>query len=140
MTGEGDLNFTAINQTTSPIISNISVISSFEDGLNNCSGTVKNFVIKVNPTAQVNSVEDIFICEGEMSSVIDFTTINSNGVISYTWINDNTDIGLAASGVGPIESFVAENPTNEIIIANLIVTPTYSNDGVLISVYEMNEV
>ena len=131
LTGEGDLNFTAINQTTSPIISNISVISSFEDGLNNCSGTVKNFVIKVNPTAQVNSVEDIFICEGEMSSVIDFTTINSNGVISYTWINDNTDIGLAASGVGPIESFVAENPTNEIIIANLIVTPTYSNDGVL---------
>ena len=131
LTGEGDLNFTAINQTTSPIISNISVISSFEDGLNNCSGTVKNFVIKVNPTAQVNSVEDIFICEGEMSSVIDFTTINSNGVISYTWINDNTDIGLAASGVGPIESFVAENPTNEIITANLIVTPTYSNDGVL---------
>ena len=66
-----------------------------------------------------------------MSSVIDFTTINSNGIVSYTWINDNTDIGLITNGVGSIESFVAENPTNEIITANLIVTPTYSNDGVL---------
>jgi gliding motility-associated-like protein len=131
LTGEGDLNFTAINQTTSPIISNISVVSTFEDGLNNCTGAVKNFVIKVNPTAQVNTIQDVFICEGEISSVIDFTTINSNGVVSYTWINDNTDIGLVTNGVGSIESFVAENPTNEIITANLTVTPSYSNDGVL---------
>ena len=54
-----------------------------------------------------------------------------NGIVSYTWINDNTDIGLITFGVGSIESFVAENTTNEIITANLIVTPTYSNDGVL---------
>jgi hypothetical protein len=131
LTGEGDLNFTAINQTTSPIISNISVVSTFEDGINNCTGAIKNFVIKVNPTAQVNTIQDVFICEGEISSVIDFTTINSNGVVSYTWINDNTDIGLVTNGVGSIESFVAENPTNEIITANLTVTPSYSNDGVL---------
>ncbi|MFL2621594.1 MAG: hypothetical protein ACJ0P3_03320 [Flavobacteriaceae bacterium] len=64
MTGEGDLNFTAINQTTSPIISNISVVSTFEDGLNNCTGAVKNFVIKVNPTAQVNPVQDVFYMRG----------------------------------------------------------------------------
>ena len=130
LTGEGNLNFTALNPTTSPMISNISVVSTFEDGVNNCTGTIKNFVIKVNPTAQVDTIQDIFICEGENSSLIDFTTINSDGVISFTWSNDNTDIGLVSNGEGPIESFVAENPTNEIITANLTVTPSYSNDGI----------
>jgi gliding motility-associated-like protein len=152
LSGEGDLNFTAINSTTSPIIANISVLSTFEDGVNNCSGTVKNFVIKVNPTAQVDTIQDVFICEGEMSSLIDFTTINSDGVVSFTWSNDNINIGLVSNGEGPIGSFVAENPYNEIITANITVTPSYLNDGVsclgpsknfLISVSpkpEMNEV
>ena len=133
LTGEGDLNFTAVNSTTSPLSANISVVSTFEDGVNNCTGTVRNFVIKVNPTAQVNEIQDIFICEGEISSVIDFTTINSNGVVSFTWTNDNIDIGLASNGVGPIESFIAQNPTNEIIVSSITVTPSYSNDGILCS-------
>ncbi|MFM7388796.1 MAG: hypothetical protein ACKO5L_11635, partial [Bacteroidota bacterium] len=43
--------------------------------------------------------------------------------------NDNTSIGLGASGVGNI-SFSSVNATNGPITANLVVTPAFSNGGV----------
>ena len=52
------------------------------------------------------------------------------GTISYTWTNDNTDIGLAASGTGNIPSFTATNSTTGPITANITVTSVYTYNDV----------
>ena len=44
------------------------------------------------------------------------------GIITYSWVNDNTNIGIAASGDGDISSFVATNSTTGAISANITVT------------------
>ena len=43
------------------------------------------------------------------SSLDDNTNNIEEGTITYSWVNDNTNIGLAASGDGDISSFVATN-------------------------------
>ncbi|WCT12801.1 gliding motility-associated C-terminal domain-containing protein [Mucilaginibacter jinjuensis] len=42
---------------------------------------------------------------------------------SYTWVNDNTAIGLAANGTGDIPSFIGKNSGTEPLRANVTVTP-----------------
>ena len=46
----------------------------------------------------------------------------SEGQVSYNWVNDNTSVGLAASGSGNIPSFTATNSTTGPITANITVT------------------
>ena len=38
------------------------------------------------------------LCAGETSEAISFATLNTDGTTSYSWTNDNTTIGLSASG------------------------------------------
>ncbi|TDW52758.1 putative secreted protein (Por secretion system target) [Flavobacterium sp. 270] len=49
--------------------------------------------------------------------------------VTYSWTNNNTLIGLAASGTGNILSFIATNTTNTPITATITVTPKYTNGG-----------
>jgi hypothetical protein len=55
--------------------------------------------------------------------------LNYNTPITYSWTNNNTSIGLAASGTGNIPSFSATNTTTTPITATITVTPTYTNGG-----------
>ena len=48
----------------------------------------------------------------------------------FSWTNDNTSIGLGASGTGDIPEFTAINPGPVIQVANIEVTPTFTNAGV----------
>ena len=64
-----------------------------------------------------------------MQTII-FSTLNTGGTTTYEWTNDNTDIGLAANGVGDIPSFTVTNDTTSALIATIEVTPTYGNGGV----------
>ena len=48
----------------------------------------------------MDPLEDIVLCNNEIASLIEFTTSNSDGNTTYTWINDNTSIGLSSSGNG----------------------------------------
>lgn len=53
-----------------------------------------------------------------------FTTpINFTGSGTVSWSNDNTSIGLGASGFGNIPSFIATNNTNSPVVATITVTP-----------------
>ncbi|WP_281310146.1 T9SS type A sorting domain-containing protein [Flavobacterium flavigenum] len=45
--------------------------------------------------------------------------------VTYNWTNDNTSIGLAASGTGNIPSFTGTNNSNVPVTATITVTPTY---------------
>ena len=40
----------------------------------------------------MDNVDDIVLCNNEISSIIDFTTPNTDGNTTYNWTNDNTSI------------------------------------------------
>ena len=94
------------------------------------SGESESFTITVNPTAQVESITDLVFCDENITDEIIFETQNTDGVATYSWTNDNTNIGLAASGDGNIPSFASVNTSFASIVANITVTPTYTNNGI----------
>ena len=63
-------------------------------------------MISVNPSAQVNdvSVNDTVLCNGDFTPVYTFGTLNTDGLTSYEWTNDNTEIGLSNSGQGEFQA------------------------------------
>ena len=79
----------------------------------------------------MDPVVDIVLCNNEESSIITFTTSSTDGNTTYNWTNDNTSIGLGASGTGDIPSFTATNPSIVSEGALITVTPTYENNGVI---------
>ena len=79
----------------------------------------------------MDNVEDVVLCNNEISSIIEFTTSNTDGNTTYTWTNDNTSIGLSSTGNGDIPSFTALNLSPITEVATITVTPTYENNGVV---------
>lgn len=93
---------------------------------NGCTGSPIDVEVTVNPVPVVDDPADQEICAGESTTAITFT----GTATSFNWTNDNTSIGLPASGTGNIASFSATNPGNTTQVANITVTPVYSNNGV----------
>ena len=118
--GNGNISaFAAKNTTNAPISANITVTPS----ANGCDGTPQTFKITVNPTSTVSKPADVVACNNEQIVAISFTGSSVSGT-TYNWTNDNTNIGLAASGNSNISAFSAKNTTNAPISANITVTPT----------------
>ena len=129
--GDGNIpSFASVNTSFASIVSNITVTPSYTNNGITCVGPSESFTITVNPTAQVEEISSQILCAGETSEAISFTTLNTDGVTSYSWTNDNTTIGLAASGSGNISAFTVSNPFNNSIVSNITVTPTYTNNGI----------
>ena len=93
--------------------------------------SAETFTITVNPSPEMDNVEDVVLCNNEISSIIEFTTPNTDGNTTYTWTNDNTSIGLSSTGNGDIPSFTALNLSPITEVATITVTPTYENNGVV---------
>jgi hypothetical protein len=110
--------FTAANTGAAPVTATITVIPS----VNGCTGTAQTFTITVNPTPNVDDPADQTVCNAANTAAVTFT----GGVAgtTYTWTNNNTAIGLAASGTGNIASFAAVNTTPSAVSAIVTVTPT----------------
>ncbi len=116
--GSGDIpSFTAINVTNAPVTATITVTPS----ANGCPGAAQNFTITVNPTPNVIQPFNHTLCNTAATNPINFTGAVSN--TTFNWTNNNTSIGLAASGSGDIPSFTAINATNAPVTATIIVTP-----------------
>ena len=129
-TGSGDIpSFVAINTGTAPVVATIIVTPHFSYGGKTCDGPTKTFTITVNPTAEVNQPPSEVVCNGENTTTVTFATVNTGGVTTYTWTNSDISIGLAASGTGNIPSFVATNPGTAPVVATIVVTPHFTNDG-----------
>lgn len=62
------------------------------------------------------------VCAGRSTTATAFNSTVNLGT-TYTWVNNNTAIGLAASGTGNIPSFVAVNNGTTPIVATITVTP-----------------
>lgn len=118
-TGSGNIaSFSAINTSNSPAVSNVVVTPT----ANGCNGVPKTFSITVNPTPNVAVPVNQFVCNGSPTA-----TVNFSGPVAgttYGWTNSNTTIGLAASGVGDINSFTATNTTTGNTSGTITVTPT----------------
>ena len=85
--------------------------------VNNCAATTTTAVV-IHPTPALNVPSDMEVCNDENISSIVFS-----GADSYSWTNDETSIGLVASGTGSIPSFTATNTGSEPVTATITVTP-----------------
>ncbi len=129
--GSGNIpSFTAINNGTAPIVATIIVTPHFSNGGVTCDGPAKTFTITVNPTGEVDQPVSQVVCNGDNTTTVTFTTINTGGVTTYSWTNSLPSIGLAAAGSGNIPSFTAINNGTAPVVATIIVTPHFSNGGV----------
>ena len=115
--GTGDIpSFTAINNTTLPVIATIAVSAH----ANGCPGAVKIFTITVNPMPAVTQPVNQIVCNGASTTLVPFATAVSGAV--FNWTNDNTSIGLASSGSGNINAFTAVNNANAPVTATISVS------------------
>lgn len=86
-----------------------------------CEGPRSRIDVIVNPTPSVADPINQDLCMGTSTAPISFSgTISGT---TYNWTNDNTDIGLAASGTGNIPSFMTSIFSNLNQVANIAVTP-----------------
>jgi gliding motility-associated-like protein len=126
--GTGNIpSFVTTNTGNTPISSTITITPTYTNGSVSCSGAPVTFTITVNPIPIVNGVNNQVICNGSTTTGVTFTG-NVAGTI-YNWSNTNTAIGLGASGVGNIASFVTTNTTNATISGTITTTPVYTNAG-----------
>ena len=76
------------------------------------------------PPLSVNDPADQEVCAGEMTAAVTFTGSAST---TFEWTNNNTSIGLAASGTGNIAAFTTINGGNAPVVATITVTPTFED-------------
>lgn len=111
-------SFVAVNAGNTGISSTISVLPE----LNSCTGNAVNFTLQVKPIPDFVAPSNQTICEGALAAAIPLTS-NPPGA-SFTWLNNNSSIGLVASGVGNIPSFTAINNTGNSIAAAVTIDLT----------------
>ncbi|MCC7503743.1 MAG: gliding motility-associated C-terminal domain-containing protein [Saprospiraceae bacterium] len=117
--GSGDISFTANNVATTQT-GTINVIPT----LNGCTGTAQNFTITVTPSPTINQVFNVLFCGGAQVNV----PFSGTAGATFSWTNDNPNIGLSDSGTGNI-SFTAGTPATT-QVANITVTPSLNGcDG-----------
>jgi gliding motility-associated-like protein len=119
--GTGNISsFVTQNNLASVINANVSVTPQFTNAGLTCSGTPELFTVDVLPVPTLGPINAQILCNGTATAPITFT----GNATTYTWINNNVSIGLAAAGSGNIAGFNAvAGATNN--VANLVVTPSY---------------
>ena len=111
-------SFEAINTGTEPVTATVTVypIGTF------CGAGPFTFTITVNPDIVMNQPTDIKVCT--QNTVSEITFDSSMTGTTYSWINNNPKIGLAANGTGNIVAFTAINNGDSTEIAAITVTPS----------------
>jgi len=84
-----------------------------------------------NPTPSVNAIANQTLCAGQPTAAVTLSGPVAGTV--YTWTNSNTSIGLGASGIGNIPSFITINPTGAPVTATITVTPNFTSGGITCS-------
>ena len=127
--GSGNISsFTATNTGSSPQTATIIATPSFTNNGVTCTGSSDTFLITVNPIPDIASVSDQSLCANLLTTPINFVSTVNNTL--FSWINDNPSIGLPSSGSGNIPSFTVINESLELQTATIIVTPSFTNNGV----------
>jgi hypothetical protein len=85
--------------------------------------------LTVNPTPSISidPTANQSLCAGSNTIPVHFTGVNTTSV---NWTNNNTTIGLPASGTGyDINSFAAVNPGSSDLVATITATPVNTSGG-----------
>ena len=94
--GEGNIGvFTAENTNLNPEIATITVEPTFSGENSSCPGFNTTFTITVNPTPEVDELNNQALCNGENTTEINFTGVPSS--TQFEWTNSNDLIGLNES-------------------------------------------
>ena len=97
---------------------------------NGCIGDTFDIVVTVNPAIDIDPIPSQVLCNGEDTLDIEFNSSTENivegALITYSWTNDNTSIGLAEAGNGNIDSFTVTNNSVNQIVANISATSFYT--------------
>ncbi|RYY87203.1 MAG: hypothetical protein EOO15_12530 [Chitinophagaceae bacterium] len=120
----------SINATTGAINLGASIPNSYTvsydvAALSGCPGTATTS-ITINSQAAVATEPNQVYCGGMVTPV----TVFSGSAASYSWTNDNTGIGLAASGTGNLPSFTSTNAGPGAQTAYIRVTPNGNGAGI----------
>ncbi len=92
-----------------------------------CTQCITQTVV-VNPTPTANAVANQTYCNGQVAPITTLTGTPAG--VTFAWTNNNTAIGLGASGTGNVPSFTATNTTTAPIVATITVTPSYTSGGI----------
>jgi gliding motility-associated-like protein len=77
--------------------------------------------VAVQPQITMNDVQNILVCPGQSINPDDFVTTLAGG--TFSWTNNNTSIGIPASGTGQIATWSAPpNNTSTTIIGTITVS------------------
>jgi gliding motility-associated-like protein len=120
-TGPNGFNSTLQNPTIPNATTAASGDYTVTVSANGCSSQSIVSVI-VNPVPTMTDPSDVIQCNGMMIPASNF--ISNPGGATFSWTNNNTGIGLAASGTGNYSSFSATNTTSSPIVSTIVVTPT----------------
>ena len=90
------------------------------DVTNDCGTTTVTRPLVVNPVPDLTVPPNASFCVGETAGPFTFASTATG--TSFTWTNNNTSIGLPASGTGNILAFVTNNNGTTPITANINVT------------------
>ena len=119
------------NTSTIPQVATIVVTPTYTFNGKDCTGSPETFTITVNPSAQIDQPTSLIVCEDDIVSTINFTTLNTVGTTAYNWTNDNVNIGIStANGTGDIGTFTALNSTSTPQVATITVTPTFTYNSI----------
>lgn len=88
--------------------------------VNGCASTRANIEVNINASPSINAVTNQTLCTNAFTNAISFS---GTGNAIYSWTNNNTSIGLAASGTGNIASFQAINTGSSAVVATITATP-----------------
>ncbi len=94
---------------------------------NECGTTTVTQQVTVNPLPQLTIPSSASFCVGETAGPFVFTSSTAGTTI--TWTNNNTSIGLSASGTGNIAAFTTTNISASPITSTIIVK---ANNGICI--------
>lgn len=117
LSGNGNIaNFNAAANTSgSDVAANFQVTAT----KNGCTSLPEGFSVTIYPTPSVIQKDSIVVCPGDPINPGVFASDPAGS--SFTWTNDNVNIGLNASGSDNIDSYNASNITTDSITANISV-------------------
>ena len=120
------------NTTTTLIATNLTTTTKYRAVIQSGVCSTANSgeaTVTINPIGQVNQPGSQVVCNATSTAAVTFGTVNTGGTTTYAWTNDTPGIGLAGSGTGNIASFTAINTGTALVIATIVVTPTFTNGG-----------
>lgn len=113
---------TGVSISVTPTVTTTYYARNFQNGIWSLGCSSSSVV--VNPIPTVIDPLNQVVCNNSTTAPTNFTSNLSIPGTIYSWVNNNSSIGLAPNGIGNIPSFIAQNTINTSIASTITVTPT----------------